>query len=329
MKPLKRKLVTRHVWLSMSEKLREVEQIVGGTRAYEVAIERLPEPHVRSGRITEAWFEEHISRQAKAEGYDGAVFLMSEAEAKRWGVKDGLRGSTLRDGDQFDEMWVCANEDGAVPFEEGHANRFVETLVHEEGHTAEHRGQTPYRVHDFDFANERFDIRGFWRQTLRYQESRQSLLYRLVLITISLMKRLVGRLKAKSLYHTALEALGTDASPSDIAPDELGCAETVSNIIRGVIPDFPVVTGTWTLWDILRNHPRFEQTSVPMPSDVIISPTGTGNGSFPGHAGIVGEGVVMSSDSRTGRFEKNYTLEEWMERYQKQGGYPVYFYRKI
>ena len=34
------------------------------------------------------------------------------------------------------------------------------------------------------------------------------------------------------LYEAARSFIGTDASPNDLAPDELGCAETVNEIIR-------------------------------------------------------------------------------------------------
>lgn len=131
-----------------------------------------------------------------------------------------------------------------------------------------------------------------------------------------------------TLHQKALASIGIDVSPSDLAPDELGCAESVTQVIRKVIPSFPVITGTWTLWDYLRKHSAFVVTSRPKPGDVIISPTGTGNGRFPGHVGIMSnDRIILSNDSRDGKFKKSYTLDEWYDRYQKAGGYPVHFFR--
>lgn len=137
---------------------------------------------------------------------------------------------------------------------------------------------------------------------------------------------------SEQIYQAALKALGTDASPSDLAPDELGCAESVSMVLRSVLPDFPVITGTWTLWDALRKHPRFHELPEgrdPRKGDIIISPTGEGNGTIPGHVGIVTEGQtdVFSSNSTTGVFERNYSIRAWRTRYEEKGGFPTFVYR--
>lgn len=131
------------------------------------------------------------------------------------------------------------------------------------------------------------------------------------------------------LFLVAKSALGTDVSPKDLAPDELGCAESVCNVIRNVLLDFPIITGTWTLWGTLRRDSRFTEEKEPQEGDIVISPTATGNGTLKnGHTGIVGErGEIMSNDSNTGKFQVNYTIESWREKYQKGGGFPVKFYR--
>jgi hypothetical protein len=132
----------------------------------------------------------------------------------------------------------------------------------------------------------------------------------------------------EKLHALAVSFLGVDASPSDLAPDELGCAESVSNIINALI-SFPIITGTWTLWDKLMKDARFESVGVPMAGDIIISPTATGNGSIVGHVGIVTfEDRIMSSDSyKQGKFLTNFTLVTWQNRYMKKGGFPVYYFR--
>lgn len=136
--------------------------------------------------------------------------------------------------------------------------------------------------------------------------------------------------RREQLFDAAQEAIGTDASPSDIAPDELGCAESVSKLIKSVLRYFAVVTGTWSLWDVLRRHEQFQEVDSPLPGDIIISPTGTGNGSMRGHTGIVGNDLtVLSNDSSTGTFEENYTIAAWIKLYGGAGGFPVHYYRII
>lgn len=134
------------------------------------------------------------------------------------------------------------------------------------------------------------------------------------------------------LYKTALSYLGTDASPSDIAPDELGCAESVNCVHKKAFgKEIGGDVSTYRLYGALKAHPLFKKVDVPARGDIIISPTGFGKGSIPnGHTGIVGEaGTIMSNESRSGKFEKNFTIETWRARYEKLGKYPVHFFRRM
>lgn len=136
------------------------------------------------------------------------------------------------------------------------------------------------------------------------------------------------------LYKVANSFVGRDASPADIAPDEYACAESVSNIIHEAFGDFPKnspVLSTAVLHIQLLNHPKFKGVMAPEPGDVIISPTGSGNGKLPnGHTGIFGfGGQIMSNDSATGLFKPNYTLDSWVARYRKLGGFKIYIFRRI
>ena len=143
-----------------------------------------------------------------------------------------------------------------------------------------------------------------------------------------LLQNMSYRMTAKpTLFAAAREYLGREASPKDLAPDELGCAESVTNIIDDVVPNFPVITGTWTLWEALKNDERFREVTLPMPGDIIISPTGTvKDAPYPGHVGLVSrDGKIMSNNSYNGLWEENYTLDSWNARYKK-AGFPVIFY---
>jgi hypothetical protein len=150
-----------------------------------------------------------------------------------------------------------------------------------------------------------------------------------ILMLIKEASELMATLEESDNIADAAEVMiNTDASPQDIAPDELGCAESVSNIVRSVIPNFPVITGTWTLYDRLNKDSRFDKVSDPQRGDIIISPTGTlANAPFPGHVGILSDYTnIMSNDSNSGEWRQNYTLRTWNARW-KAAGYPVYFYR--
>jgi len=135
--------------------------------------------------------------------------------------------------------------------------------------------------------------------------------------------------KKKTLAQYCEEAIGTDVTPDDLIPDMVACAITVSTLINKTDPTFPKVAGTWTLWDILSHRSDYERVTTPTPETIVISPTGTGNGSIPGHVGIYLAGdVIASNDSQSGKFIKNYTLDTWKARYVTKGGFPVYYYKK-
>lgn len=135
------------------------------------------------------------------------------------------------------------------------------------------------------------------------------------------------------LYDKAVASLGTDASPNDLAPDEYGCAETVSNIIHRAFADFPEeILSTAQLYKALLKHPKFKGVSDFNFGDVIISPTGyaTHPDVIPnGHVGIVAKHSIMSNSSATGKFSENFTLSSWDARYRQRGGYPVLFFRRV
>lgn len=141
-----------------------------------------------------------------------------------------------------------------------------------------------------------------------------------------------GTPSGERLYRVAKAWLGKDASPADVAPDEYGCAETVNNIVFTAFDeDAGGDVSTYRMYRAIRNNKKFAEVKIPVKGDIILSPTGYGNGSIKnGHVGIIGaNGVVMSNSSVSGLFRENYSIMEWRERYEIKGGYPVYFYRRI
>jgi len=133
------------------------------------------------------------------------------------------------------------------------------------------------------------------------------------------------------IHRIAKDFLGMDASPDDAAPDELGCAESVTEILKaaGCMPY--VDTSTYRMYRYFRADKNWELVEDPQEGDVVLSPTGHSSKRpvpFVGHTGIVGaNGTIMASDSRTGKFMSNYTIDLWRGRWVKRGGYKMLFYR--
>lgn len=150
-------------------------------------------------------------------------------------------------------------------------------------------------------------------------ESLKMDLYR-ALANIAIIRRMNN---LEKIYETAYEAIGFDASPSDYAPDEYGCAESLSKIIQKALPElrFPNLLSTRQLYNYLLNSRSFRLTNDPKPGCIIISVTGTGNGSVKnGHTGVIGKAWIMSNDSRTGTWEANYQISAWKRYYEIKGG---------
>lgn len=159
---------------------------------------------------------------------------------------------------------------------------------------------------------------------------------------MDILSRLVSYLSAGTLpskrellYLSARTYIGTDASPGDFAPDELGCAESVNDIYKrtfGKMISTRYHLSTYWMYADLKASAEFARTEQPLAGDIIISPTGytKRNDVKNGHVGIVGEnGVVMSNNSVTGKWDEHWTIDSWRRYYQYRGGYPVHFFRVV
>ena len=131
------------------------------------------------------------------------------------------------------------------------------------------------------------------------------------------------------LFDIARACIGKDMAPIE---NEYGCAEAVNAVFKKA---FGVPIGgelsTWRMIKFLEDIKRFQRVALPLPGDIIISPTGYGDGRIPnGHVGIVGEdNLIMSNDSASGLWIENYNLYSWKARYQDRGGYPIYYFRVL
>lgn len=137
----------------------------------------------------------------------------------------------------------------------------------------------------------------------------------------------------EKLYRFAKAALGTDASPYDLASDEYGCADSVNQLFLKAFGRPIAVPGVSTLqlYDVMRSDPRFQEVYEGDFGDIVISPTTYGhNPAMPnGHVGICAkfDGGIMSNDSNTGLWRENFTKTSWHARYADKGGYPIKYFR--
>ena len=135
--------------------------------------------------------------------------------------------------------------------------------------------------------------------------------------------------ESRKFLDITMQCIGKDLSPRE---GLFGCAETVNTLAVKTWGE-PVGgdLSTAKMLKALVESPRFVQVVYPFPGDIIISPTGHGNGKISnGHVGVVVENsFIASNNSINSLLEINYTIKAWRERYGVVGGFPVLFFRRI
>lgn len=139
--------------------------------------------------------------------------------------------------------------------------------------------------------------------------------------------------KNDQLYGWAVSVLGKDASPNDIAPDELGCAESWNEIYKLMHGEHLYkgnMLSTYWLYKALKESPKFVRVFTPQRGTTVISPT---NAHQTGHVGIFGEhGIIMSNNSFKdsngirGVWDENYTAASWQRYFGDRKQMPVYYF---
>lgn len=138
---------------------------------------------------------------------------------------------------------------------------------------------------------------------------------------------------AEKLYQKAKASLDVDASPKDIAPDDVACMESVDTIFFRTFGYFinntpdKITLSTKIGYEAMKFSPLFTQVFRYKRGLIIISPTGYGNGNMAhGHVGITGDYGILSNDSSSGLFKEKWTYQAWLDYYAKLGGFPVFLF---
>jgi len=138
---------------------------------------------------------------------------------------------------------------------------------------------------------------------------------------------------SEKLLKEALAKRGTDFTNDQIVSDEVSCAFALSTVIHEVDSSFPIIKGTRELEDEVIRCGKFKKIDTPKAGAIVICATGTNSRPdiMPhGHCGIyVDEVNIMSNDSMSGLWIKNYTRETWRQRYYYKGGFNVHLYEKV
>lgn len=143
----------------------------------------------------------------------------------------------------------------------------------------------------------------------------------------------------KTLVDIAEEKLGTDFTDDKKAADTVSCAFALSTVLNEYLLqlgiNFPICLGTIELDNEIRKSGLFEL--VPQPISVMqagwITMCVTGTNLYPsklphGHCGIYDDPInIMSNDSTSGFWERNYTRDEWRSLFYTYGGYDIKIYK--
>jgi len=152
---------------------------------------------------------------------------------------------------------------------------------------------------------------------------------RILLYAITLVRH-------RLIYQVGLESLGVDVSPIDKADDVVGCAESLTMVLRKAGIKIPVILGTWTLEHFFQKSSKWKQVYTPRIGDVLVSATGTGRSKndpeyIQGHTGVIGKnGTIMSSVSfgkNSGKWMSTHSIETWKNRYVDKGLMKMNYYR--
>ena len=141
-------------WKSLPQKLEAIKLAWNGAKnAPELefgATDKKLVPLIKDGRVTAEWFNA-VSSPAKDAGFGAVLVIFPRSLSKK--LKDGIRGSHLRDDDGIGEMWVVADEkDKLVLKNKSKVNRFEKVAIHELSHMVAFTLGAEDKTHDWDYV---------------------------------------------------------------------------------------------------------------------------------------------------------------------------------
>jgi len=260
------------------------------------------------------------------------VLLLEAGELKGIGINDHWGFYSL-DNDGIHDFYMTnlRSDDRAIAND--FRSPFTWMFVHEYLHgavwsTTGNRSLAATLVHEWEAQG----ILKTKLAELLTKDTEMNFLFRQLNNLLAILKGMVAK---PTLLSVCKSYIGKDASPADLAPDELGCAETVTNLLRKVYPEVPIMLGTIGLLAYMKDPTKgFVQVSTPTPECIVMSVTRFVDGvRHTGHTGIVGEGgIIMSNASfmtlkgEKGTFQENYTVGSW-NTYFGSRGFPVLFFK--
>ncbi len=134
------------------------------------------------------------------------------------------------------------------------------------------------------------------------------------------------------LYNVAYSLLGHHLTLDDTIPAVVGCGEAVSFVVNEIASELVPpkgIPGTAGWYEMMSKSARFKEVPEPTKGSIIVSVTGTGNGSRRGHIGIMGNYRIMSNNSDTGLWGDEWTLGRWLRYYKEIGGLTTKYYDLI
>ena len=131
----------------------------------------------------------------------------------------------------------------------------------------------------------------------------------------------------EKLLALAKQSFETDISPQNKAPQELSCAEGVSELLNAIVGKFPIQISTAELKKQMDNDNRFWRVINPKMGQIIVSPR---TNTTAGHAGIfISDTQIASNDSRDGKFRVNYTWDSWVKEFKTRRGLRIFLYEMV
>jgi hypothetical protein len=131
--------------------------------------------------------------------------------------------------------------------------------------------------------------------------------------------------------------LDTHVTLDNAVPASVGCAEAVSFILLkvGITIPFGGIASTLSLLQFMEKSDQFIELTEPEAYAVLVSATGTGNGTVEGHTGFFGvfgqtyvnDWPIVSNDSNTGLLRELWSWVKWTAHYTQSGGLPPRIFR--